>query len=120
MAEFTDVMEQAKRMCKAHIPCSRCALYRVRAGGGCAFDYLLSVSFDEVERKIRAWAEKHPDGDKPERLANARPVRRGVWQEGEFPHIYKCSACGRYTDWISHGKLPPPPFCCWCGAKMKK
>lgn len=48
-----------------------------------------------------------------------RPVRCGKWQEGEFPHVYKCSACGRYTDWISHGKLPPPPFFCWCGAKME-
>ena len=48
-----------------------------------------------------------------------RPMRCGKWQEGEFPHVYKCSVCGRYTDWISHGKLPPPPFCCWCGAKME-
>lgn len=44
--------------------------------------------------------------------------RRGRWQEGEFPRVYRCEACGKYTDWISHGQLPPPPFCCWCGARM--
>ena len=79
MAEFTDVMEQARRMCKAHRSCERCALYRVHTGGGCAFDYLSGgISFDEVEYKIGAWAEKHPDEDKPKRPADAEPVRCGM------------------------------------------
>ena len=32
-------------------------------GSGCAFDYYVSdgVSLDEVERKIDAWAKKHPE-----------------------------------------------------------
>ncbi len=73
MAEFTDIMEQARRMCKAQLNCSRCALYRVHTGGGCAFDYLHGgVSFDEVELKIHAWAKKHPDEDKPSCPAGAK------------------------------------------------
>ena len=64
MAEFTDVMEQAKKMCEAHTSCSQCALYRMCGGGGCAFDCLLSARFDKVERKIRTWVEKHPDEDR--------------------------------------------------------
>ena len=64
MAEFIEVMRQAQRMCKAYRDCSQCALYWARTGGGCAFGYVSSdgrVSFDEVERKIDAWAKKHPE-----------------------------------------------------------
>lgn len=94
MAEFTDIMEQVRRMCKARRDCGRCALYRVHTGGGCAFDYLPGgVSFDEVEYKVDAWAEKHPDGDKPERPADAEPVRHGHWisvQERLPGNLEKC------------------------------
>lgn len=79
MAEFTDVMEQAKRMCKAHSSCGRCALYWARTGGGCAFGYLSSdsrVSFDEVECKIRAWAAEHPEPVYP---------TWSEWQNSMFP-----------------------------------
>ena len=65
MSEFTDIMEQVKRMCKAHRDCTQCALYHVFTGGGCAFDYLFNVNFDDVEYKVNAWAKKHPDEDKP-------------------------------------------------------
>lgn len=64
MAEFTDIMEQAKRMCETHKNCSRCVLYWVHNNGGCAFDYLLHVNFDEIERRIRTWTEKHPNEDR--------------------------------------------------------
>ena len=63
MGEFTDVMEQVKRMCSAHGDCRQCALYHMLIRGVCAFDYLHDVDFDEVEHKVNAWAEKHPDND---------------------------------------------------------
>lgn len=28
------------------------------------FDYLLHVNFDEIERRIRTWTEKHPNEDR--------------------------------------------------------
>ena len=125
MIEFTEIMEQAKRMCKAHSSCSQCALYHVHAGGGCAFDYLYSVSFDEVERKIRAWAAKHPDADKPERLADAEPVRRGKWEMkrktfefGNARMIGTCPTCNLCGQ-ADFAVLKPTPYCPHCGAKME-
>lgn len=94
MAEFIEVMRQARRMCDAHSSCSRCALYRVHAGGGCVFDYLLSVEFDDVEHRIRAWAQEHPE--------LVYPTWR-EWYDTAFPEaIYRriCPATfgDEYTD----------------------
>lgn len=124
MAEFTDVMEQAKRICKAHIPCTRCALYQVHIGGNCAFDNLLSENFDDVERRIRAWAEKHPDGDKPEHPAEvaekpAEAARRGTWKPvlvqrhagAAANTYYACSEC----SCVMTCRLN---YCPNCGARM--
>ena len=64
MAEFADIMKQAKRMCKAQKNCLQCPLCRLPQGDGeCALDYLLYVDFDEIEQIIRAWAKEHPDND---------------------------------------------------------
>ena len=68
MAQFSDVMRQARRMCKAYSDCGKCELYWSSTGGGCAFGYISSdsrVSFDEVERKIRAWMADHPEPTYP-------------------------------------------------------
>lgn len=73
MAEFTDIMEQAVRICKARNTCWRCPLYGLNSNRmRCAFDYLPDVNFDEVERKIRALAGEHPDEDKPSCPAGAK------------------------------------------------
>lgn len=101
MAEFTEVMEQARRMCNAHGACSRCPLYGVSPSSiSCAFDYLPGANFDEVERKIRAWAEKHPEPDHDgcdkckyeDKSCNDEPCKRcrgnigepapDLWEEG--------------------------------------
>lgn len=80
MAEFTEVMEQARRMCKAHRDCARCALYRVHTGGGCAFNYLSDgVSFDEVELKIHAWTKRLPEPVYPS---------WNEWYRENFPDAY--------------------------------
>lgn len=60
MAQFTEVMRQAKRMCETQKNCLQCSLCR---HGECLLDYLLYVDFDEIECKIRAWAKEHPDND---------------------------------------------------------
>lgn len=63
MAQFTEVMRQAKRMCETQKNCAQCALCRPQDGGECLLDYLLGVDLDEVEQIIRAWAKEHPDND---------------------------------------------------------
>nr|DAP38644.1 MAG TPA: hypothetical protein [Caudoviricetes sp.] len=79
MAEFVEVMKQAKRMCDAHRDCNQCALYRIHTGVGCALDYMHlpgGVSPDAVEYRIRAWATAHPEPTYPS------------WKDGwkqEFP-----------------------------------
>ena len=60
MAQFTEVMRQAKRMCETQKNCRQCPLCR---DGECALDYLLGVDIDEIEQTIIAWAKEHPDND---------------------------------------------------------
>ena len=64
MAQFTEVMRQAKRMCETQKNCLQCPLCRLPQGDGeCALDYLLGVDLDEIEQIIIAWAKEHPDND---------------------------------------------------------
>ena len=63
MAEFADIMKQAKRMCEAQKNCAQCVLCRPQDGGECLLDYLLYVDPDEIEQIIIAWAKEHPDND---------------------------------------------------------
>ena len=60
MAQFSEVMRQAKRMCETQKNCRQCPLCH---DGECAFDYLLCVDLDEIEQIIIAWAKEHPDND---------------------------------------------------------
>lgn len=63
MAQFTEVMRQAKRMCETQKNCTQCALCRPQGGGECLLDCLLCVDLDEVEQIIKTWAKEHPDND---------------------------------------------------------
>ena len=82
MAEFTYIMEQVRRICYEHSDCEMCPLYKMHNGSGCALDYYVSdgVSLDEVERKIDAWAKKHPE--------TVYPTWR-EWQNSTFPDAHK-------------------------------
>ena len=60
MAQFSEVMKQAKRMCETQKNCLQCPLCR---DGECLLDYLLCVDIDEIEQIIIAWAKEHPDND---------------------------------------------------------
>lgn len=98
MAEFIEVMEQARRICNANRDCGLCPLYPVHNGWGCAFNYLTDgVNFDEVERKIRAWMAEHPAPVYPS---------WNEWYRQNFPDAYYDSkricpivfACKRNCD----------------------
>ena len=62
MSEFTDVMEQAKRMCKAlgdgH--CSECPIGNANALE-CGITVTSGMDCKEVERRVMQWAAKHPE-----------------------------------------------------------
>ena len=58
MAEFAEVMRQAKRMCDNY-GCGECPLYN---GGVCRLDTDHDgEDYSDVERIIMAWAEEHPE-----------------------------------------------------------
>ena len=64
MAQFSEVMRQAKRMCETQKNCLQCPLCRQPQGDGeCLLDYLPYSKFDEIEQIIRIWAKEHPDND---------------------------------------------------------
>ena len=62
MSEFTEVMRQAKRMCKAFDDghCSECPI-----GDANALECGITVTSDmdckEVERRVMQWAAEHPE-----------------------------------------------------------
>ena len=92
MAEFMYIMEQVRRICYEHSDCEMCPLYKIHNSSGCAFDYYVfdGVSLDEVERKIDAWAKKHPEPAYP---------TWDEWQNSTFPDaVIYISPCefGRY------------------------
>lgn len=66
MVEFSEVMEQAQRMCKyMNFLCDECPIRN--HSGGCQLkpweeDY---VSFGEVEKRVMQWAKEHPEPQYP-------------------------------------------------------
>ena len=77
MSEFTDVMEQAKRMCKAFSDghCSECPIGNANVLE-CGITVTSEMDCKEVERRVMQWAEKHPEP--------GYPTWR-EWQNSTFP-----------------------------------
>ena len=80
MAEFTEVMRQAERMCKAQKVCSGCNL-EVR--GGCAFNVAKGADYAAVEKNVMNWAQAHPEPTYPSWYD---------WQKSNFPNA-KVTIC---------------------------
>lgn len=59
MAEFKTIMKEAIRMCQ-NVDCSECPIYDYVADE-CPFadDILHDMDFEEIEKEIEKWAEKH-------------------------------------------------------------
>lgn len=77
MAEFTEVMRQAKRMCAAHGGMCKIRNCPMVDGETCRFaEDKEDVDYNEVERIIMAWAAKHP--------VPRYPTWR-EWQNSMFP-----------------------------------
>lgn len=62
MAQFVEVMEQARRICLEHPgDCYECPLYDDE-WSGCRFDLTEEYLYDDTtERIVLKWAEEHPE-----------------------------------------------------------
>lgn len=65
MAEFTKVMRQKRRLCKATKQCSDCILEYPRNGTDCDCNEILEVYPEKAELIVMAWAAAHPEKKYP-------------------------------------------------------
>lgn len=82
MAEFQEVMKQAKRMCVTVNDCDQCELM---TDAGCRFAIFADDAkySHEIERIVMDWAEKHPEP--------RYPTWR-EWHKANFPDAHDCVA----------------------------
>ena len=78
MSEFTDVMRQARRMCKAQEDCESCPLWNT-ANFFCKLDTACYSDDSAIESIVMQWAAKHPE--------TVYPTWR-EWQNSTFPDAY--------------------------------
>ena len=61
MAEFIEVMKQARRLCAAEKECKKCLMWNSQ-GSFCRTDVLRSANDDAgTEQIVMSWAEAHPE-----------------------------------------------------------
>ena len=84
MSEFTDVMRQARRMCKAQEDCESCPLWNAEKFF-CRIDTACYSDDSAIESIVMQWAAEHPEP--------VYPTWR-EWQKSMFPdghkHITPC------------------------------
>ena len=81
MAEFTYIMEQAKRMCKTFSDghCSECPVGDAKVLE-CGITVTSEMDCEEVERRVMQWAAEHPEQVYP---------TWHEWQNSTFPDAHK-------------------------------
>ena len=60
MSEFTDVMRQARRMCKAQEDCESCPIWNT-ANFFCKLDTVCYSDDSMIESIVMKWAKEHPE-----------------------------------------------------------
>lgn len=60
MSEFTDVMRQARRMCKAQKDCESCPVWDT-AKSFCRIDTAYYSDYSVIENIVMQWATEHPE-----------------------------------------------------------
>ena len=105
MAEFTDVMRQAKRMCTAHgcwCSTNNCPLYNGEEACRLNVD-LDGEDYNELERIIMDWAKEHPEPVYPswkegwKQLFPEADIRHTLCPE-VFGDKYRCDWCHDDND----------------------
>lgn len=79
MAEFTEVMRNAKRMCDAIVGgrCHECTLWRPETESCSLYGDDDGVDYADMERRVMAWAAEHPAPRYP---------TWNEWQDSTFPN----------------------------------
>lgn len=77
MAEFVEVMKQARRMCGAHSECDNCSVRDIIGIAGCPFLEAYIDRAGQIERIVMDWAAKHPEPRYP---------TWKEWQDTNFPN----------------------------------
>ena len=79
MSEFTDVMRQARRMCKTQEDCESCPIWDT-ADFSCKIDTAYYSDDSVIENIVMQWAKKHPE--------TVYPTWR-EWQNSTFKDAHK-------------------------------
>lgn len=104
MAEFTEVMRQARRMCETFRDgnCSKCPIGDAKALE-CGITVTSGMDYKEVERRVMQWAAEHPEPVYPswkegwKQLFPEADIRRTLCPE-VFGDEYKCDWCHDDND----------------------
>lgn len=93
MAEFTEVMRHAKRMCDAIVSarCHECTLWRPETESCSLYGDDDGVDYADIERRVMAWAAEHPEPVYP----SWREAWQSLFQGGEnpCPEQWFCEDC---------------------------
>lgn len=107
MAEFTEVMRHAKRMCDAIVGgrCHECTLWRPETESCSLYGDDDGVDYADMERRVMAWAAEHPAPRYP---------TWNEWQKRMFPdaseYVQPCS-------YVDRSRLDCPGVCSICRKK---
>lgn len=103
MAEFTEVMRQARRMCETFCDaCSKCPIGNAKALE-CGITVTSKMDCKEVERRVMQWAAEHPEPVYPswkegwKQLFPEADIRHTLCPE-VFGDKYKCDWCHDDND----------------------
>lgn len=88
MAEFQDVMKQAKRMCNTVVDCDECPVRDMFATIDCPFAYN-EVHMEDVEQSVMDWAAKHPEPRYPSWIE---------WQGANFQMAERAICAAHFMD----------------------
>lgn len=90
MAEFVEVMRQARRLCSAQTCCEDCPLCYENNGANCRFALDEKYQADaELERVVSDWAAEHPEP--------VYPSWKEAWKK-LFPNASEVPCPRKYFD----------------------
>ena len=122
MSEFTDVMRQARRMCKAQEDCESCPLWNT-ANFFCKLDTTCYSDDSAIESIIMQWAAKHPEPAYQtwsERQDSTFPDADGDIRPCEFGNQDRFNCAGKTCAECMWRNLFPPTLTRNWGIKPKE
>lgn len=108
MAEFTEVMRQAKRMCNELDDCDECPLRETFDVVGCPFAYD-SVDMSTIEKPVMDWAAQNPEPRYPtwhEAWKQLFPNGQGSPCPAAYGMQYEWEQCGLSCNECKNRPIP--------------